>query len=81
MLIECTDALAVPWSKPDEGIDPNQFDIDLLLNMFPGGSNAVLADGSVRFISNSVDPKVLKLLMTVNDGQIADIIDVKGGNK
>jgi prepilin-type processing-associated H-X9-DG protein len=34
-----------------------------------GGFQAAMADGSVRFISNKVDPKTLRALLLRNDGQ------------
>lgn len=36
---------------------------------FPGGMNAGLADGSVRFISENIDPDVFKALITINGGE------------
>ncbi|OHB83917.1 MAG: hypothetical protein A2V98_11460 [Planctomycetes bacterium RBG_16_64_12] len=35
----------------------------------PGGLNAALCDGSVHFLSESIDPGVLQLLITIADGQ------------
>ena len=35
----------------------------------PGGVNVLFADGSVRFLSESLDPQTLRLLMTRDDGQ------------
>lgn len=35
----------------------------------PGGFNALLCDGSVRFISLAIDPETLKLLIEKSDGQ------------
>jgi prepilin-type processing-associated H-X9-DG protein len=34
-----------------------------------GGAHAVFADGSVRFVSQDIDPQVLKALTTVNGGE------------
>jgi hypothetical protein len=39
----------------------------------PGGFQAALADGSVRFISDSVDTNTLRNLMTINDGQTVQL--------
>ena len=36
---------------------------------FPGGMNAGLSDGSVRFISENIDPEVFKALITINGGE------------
>ena len=35
----------------------------------PGGMNASLADGSVRFLSQSVDPKLIKSMTTINGNE------------
>ena len=35
----------------------------------PGGVNVLMADGSVRFLSSSMDPQMLRSLLTRNDGQ------------
>jgi len=37
-----------------------------------GGANATLGDGSVRFLSQSTDPVVLKFMVGANDGQIVN---------
>ena len=39
----------------------------------PGGVNVLMADGSVHFISRTIDPQLLVLLMTRNDGQPVNI--------
>ena len=33
-----------------------------------GGFNALMVDGSVHFISNTIDPKTLRSLLLRNDG-------------
>ena len=35
----------------------------------PGGANVALADGSVRFISSSINPGMLRIMLTRDDGQ------------
>ena len=70
MFIETSDELAVPWTKPDEGIDPEQLDKDTLFGMYPGGTNSVFCDGSVRFLADSIEVETLRLLMIMHDGQV-----------
>ena len=36
---------------------------------YPGGINAGLSDGSVRFISENIDPEVFKALITISGGE------------
>lgn len=38
----------------------------------PGGVNAVFADGSVQFISETIDPQTLRNLLTRDDGQVVE---------
>jgi prepilin-type processing-associated H-X9-DG protein len=69
---------AVPWSKPDSDVP---FDakakieaitalIETLGGHFPGGFNALMCDGSVRFIKESIHPSVLQALVTRNGGEV-----------
>lgn len=37
---------------------------------YPGGCNVGLADGSVRFVSENIDPKVLEALATMAGGEV-----------
>jgi prepilin-type processing-associated H-X9-DG protein len=39
----------------------------------PGGINVLLADGSVQFISNDIDPGTLRALLTKDDGQAVGV--------
>ncbi len=36
---------------------------------FAGGANFLMADGSVRFVSENVDPKIMRALATMNGGE------------
>jgi len=40
--------------------------------LHPGGFNALLCDGSVRFISYSIDPETFRLFIEKNDGQVVN---------
>ena len=64
---------AVPWSKPE---DLSLASRDPLLGMrskHPGGFNAAMADGSIRFVrtmgNNATSPQDLKALVTRNGGE------------
>ncbi|MHB8897333.1 MAG: DUF1559 family PulG-like putative transporter [Thermoguttaceae bacterium] len=39
----------------------------------PGGVNVAMTDGSVRFLSSSIDPQMLRALLTRDDGQAATL--------
>lgn len=69
MVLEGNVASQVPWTSPEYlEIDDN----DPLANFRdarPGGFNAGLGDGSVRFISNLIDPQVFKALLTRDGGE------------
>ncbi|MGD9126846.1 MAG: DUF1559 domain-containing protein [Planctomycetia bacterium] len=60
---------AVTWTKPDDLKYDKTNPMAHLGKAHPGGFNAVFADGSVLFISNSIDSEVLLMLFQMNDGQ------------
>jgi prepilin-type processing-associated H-X9-DG protein len=63
---------AVPWTKPDD----LPFDPGAAASFFgagsshPGGFNAALADGSVRFVKTTTSPDVIRALITRNGGEV-----------
>jgi hypothetical protein len=60
----------VPWTKPEDiEFDPDQ-DPPEFGGHYQEGFLTTLADGSVRFIAKTVDPKILKLLLLKGDGQV-----------
>ncbi len=71
MIAESTDA--VPWTKPDAELpfDPAQLDPDAKPSLFgagsmhPGGFNASMADGSVRFFKTTINFNVFRALITL----------------
>jgi hypothetical protein len=67
-LIETTDELAVPWTKPDEGLDPDNFERDAVFGLYPGGTNIARCDGSVNFLADTTSPDKLRAMMMMNDG-------------
>jgi prepilin-type processing-associated H-X9-DG protein len=70
-------ASGVPWSKPE---DLSLASPDPFLGMgskHPGGFNAAMADGSVRFIQkagpNAANPEMLKALVSRNGGEAVSV--------
>ncbi len=63
---EVDDAHAVPWTKPD---DLDLDNLDLLDCFRPMGSNAVIFDGSIRFLSKDIDELALEALVTSSGGE------------
>lgn len=63
----------VIWTKPDDvPFDPKAGFAEpekVFGGLSPNGFNSLFADGSVRFISNSIDKKILKALFTRNGGE------------
>jgi len=69
MTLEVADQSAVTWTAPEDySFDPNN-PIKGIVGLRPGGFNAGLCDGSVRFISEHVDTDTLKNLFIRNDGE------------
>ena len=63
---------AVPWSKPadlpfDQQAQPSLYGAG---SSHPGGFDCGFADGSVRFIKNSINAVVFKALITRNGGEV-----------
>ncbi|PQO28742.1 M56 family metallopeptidase [Blastopirellula marina] len=59
----------VPWTKPED-VTLEEADAAKLGGFHPGGFIAALCDGSARFFSNNVDPKIWNCLLIRNDGEI-----------
>jgi prepilin-type processing-associated H-X9-DG protein len=63
------------WAAP---IDPKLDELSLQFGnapgqfqtVYPGGTNILMGDGSVRFISQSINPETLKWALLRNDGQV-----------
>jgi len=65
MALEVDPARAVPWTKPDDWQFNAAKPLAGLGKAHPGGFNALFADGSVRFISVTVDAKVFRAMLTI----------------
>ncbi len=60
---------SVPWTKPEDLDYDAESPMNGLGHAHPSGFNALLADGSVKFILDSIDRDVLRGLMTANGGE------------
>jgi prepilin-type processing-associated H-X9-DG protein len=69
MVVEADDDRAVVWTRPDDWQFDSQRALGGLGHAHPGGFNALLVDGSVRFISGSVDPGIFRALLTIAGGE------------
>jgi prepilin-type processing-associated H-X9-DG protein len=70
--VQADEAHAIPWTKPDDlEVDLNK-PADGLVNPNGPAFNVLMADGSVRSISNSADAETLKRLFGRNDGLPVD---------
>jgi len=72
MVVEANDAKAVPWAKPDDLPYDEKQPLAGLLGLRPGGFNAAFCDGSVRFISATIDAETLRRLFNRHDGKPVD---------
>ena len=62
----------VIWTKPDDitfdpKANPSLLDAG---SPHPGGFNALMSDGSVRFLKQTLDPKVFRALITRSGGEV-----------
>jgi RNA polymerase sigma-70 factor (ECF subfamily) len=68
-------AEAVPWTKPDDLPYAEDKPVPKLGGLFADGYNVLFADGFVRFMKNTLDENILRLLITRNDGRVIPPID------
>ncbi len=61
----------IPWTKPED-IPFNGVKLPELGGFYAGGFNVALCDGSARFLPNQLDPKTLKYLFLINDGNLVE---------
>jgi RNA polymerase sigma factor (sigma-70 family) len=74
MIIEAGEA--VPWTKPADLPYQDGKPLPKLGGLFKGGFNLALCDGSVHFVRPNFDQRVMRLLITRNDGQVVDLSDL-----
>jgi prepilin-type processing-associated H-X9-DG protein len=70
LILETIPGSAVIWTKPDDfDFDPSD-PLAGLGTAHPGGFNAAMADGAVRFLAATVDPQVFLRLLMMADGEV-----------
>jgi len=69
-VVEADDDRAVTWTKPDDWQFDPQHPMAGLGHTHPGGFNAAFADGSVLFLSQSIDPKMFQAMLTIAGGEV-----------
>ena len=62
----------IPWSQPSGLAFTPKTPIQGLGSAHPGGFNALIADGSVKFIKTSISEATLDALVTRNGGEVID---------
>lgn len=69
LVLEVNPEAGTWWTAPDD----LEFDLDNPMEglgaAHPGGFLAAMADGSVRFLASSIDPEVLRALLTMAGGE------------
>jgi type II secretory pathway pseudopilin PulG len=71
-LVEASNESAVEWTRPDVFVPDDANPAKGLTGLRPGGFNALMTDGSARFLSEKTDPQTLKALFTYNGGEKID---------
>jgi hypothetical protein len=69
MAVEVPDGTAVIWTRPGDFAPDAEQPTRHLLGLRPGGFLAGLCDGSVRFIAESIDARVLRAMYTISGGE------------
>jgi RNA polymerase sigma factor (sigma-70 family) len=77
LVVEAADSCV--WTKPDELAYADNAALPKLGGYFTGGFNVAFCDGSVRFVTQDVDEKMLRLFIKPNDGNVVnfDALDPK----
>jgi prepilin-type processing-associated H-X9-DG protein len=70
LVVDAADALATTWTKPDDWEVAPDFKTQGLFGHHTRGTNFGFADGSVRFLKETVKAKLLQALTTRNGNEV-----------
>ena len=73
MIVEASDDLAITWTRPGDYSPNKQNPVKGLAGLRLGGFQAAFTDGSVRFISETIDFDVLNGLFTKSGGEAVNM--------
>jgi prepilin-type processing-associated H-X9-DG protein len=68
LVVETSDL--APWTAPHDVAFDSASTVAVCGSGHPGGFNAAMADGAVKFLKSTTDPGVLLSLMTRNGGEV-----------
>jgi hypothetical protein len=77
MVVNVTPDRAVIWTKPDDLPVKEAEPLAGLINDVRKTFETAFCDGSVRVISDKIDPKILWLLLNANDGKPIDYDQIR----
>lgn len=72
LVVEANAERSVPWTKPDDLAVDLDKPLAGLGDVWPGVFLAAFCDGSVRAITNKIDPALLRKLMEKDDGMVIE---------
>ncbi len=72
LVVEVSLEKSVIWTKPQDVEIDLEKPLASIINEMSAGFHACLADGAARFIPKSIDPKILRALLTIDGGEIID---------
>ena len=75
LVVEAGDDLAVTWTRPDDWEVGPELKTRGLFGHHPRGTNFGFADGSVRFLKETITPKLLQAMTTPNGGEVLSADD------
>ncbi|AGA25337.1 DUF1559 domain-containing protein [Singulisphaera acidiphila] len=76
LVIDANDDAAVTWTKPDDWEVPTPFTTKGLFGHHPNGTSFGFADGSVRFLRDTLAPHVILKLLSRNGSEVISSDDL-----